>query len=311
MKLFIVKSIIFSLLVFGFFFWICAQADGTADSFYIRFTTPPQKSLIIGTSRAAQGIRPEVINFYMPESQIFNYAFTIAHSPFGPAYLRSIKRKLDPNSQEGIYIVTVDPWSISSICANPNDSNEFRELELCVARTRFVNLNPNIPYLFNFYDEHYFQLIKPTSSNFLHLDGWLEVNVPMDTISISERRKNKVAHYREALPNYKLSSLRADYLKKTIQFLKTHGDVYLVRLPVHSEIIQIESELMPEFDSIMSTITPMANGYLDMTMRNNDFQYTDGNHLYKDAGSEVSKIIAEWMIWQKKNFSHEQVELSN
>ena len=32
-----------------------------------------------------------------------------------------------------------------------------------------------------------------------------------------------------------------------------------------------------------------------MTEHNNLFVYTDGNHLYKSSGEEVSEIVAEWI----------------
>jgi len=94
---------------------------------------------------------------------------------------------------------------------------------------------------------------------------------------------------------FKIIQERLDYLKKTIELLKLHGKVYMVRLPIHPKMFEIELKLLPEFNKIISPIAKMTNGYLDMSNENNCFQYTDGNHLYKKSGQLVSKEIAEWI----------------
>ena len=89
---------------------------GGVDAFYGRFASPPAGSLILGTSRAAQGIRPAVLAARLGgqfEGPLLNYAFTLTHSPYGPAYLASIRRKLRPEVRHGLFIVAVDPWSLS------------------------------------------------------------------------------------------------------------------------------------------------------------------------------------------------------
>ena len=94
MKRFILQLALILSVLIGCIFLVLNKADGGTDPFYIRFTTPKQQNLILGTSRAAQGLQPHVfdsicnVNFY-------NYSFTIAHSPYGPTYLNSIKKKLN------------------------------------------------------------------------------------------------------------------------------------------------------------------------------------------------------------------------
>lgn len=96
---FIVKTLSFSLVISILFLWICSNADGYTDPFYMRFTTSKQNSLILGTSRAAQGLQPKFFDSILKET-ILNYSFTVAHSPFGKTYLRSIKKKMDLNSKK-------------------------------------------------------------------------------------------------------------------------------------------------------------------------------------------------------------------
>ncbi|RDC62894.1 hypothetical protein [Adhaeribacter pallidiroseus] len=64
---------------------------GHLDTHYTRLTTTKAPSLIIGTSRAAQGILPLMFKEMAPHMQ--NFAFTIMHTPFGPTYLDLIHKK--------------------------------------------------------------------------------------------------------------------------------------------------------------------------------------------------------------------------
>ena len=296
MKNFILKTLAFSFVIVLIYIWVCSNANGYSDPFYIRFTTPKQSSLILGTSRAAQGLQPKVFENIL-NKKIANYSFTMAHSPYGATYLNSIKRKVNTNSKDGLFIITVDPWSICSLTEIPDDTLNFRELKLALANTTVVDTDPNIPYLFNNWNEQYYKLIsRKKSIMFLHEDGWLEVNINLDSIDIDKSVAIKEKMYREdLLPKAKFSKTRLDYLNKTIEYLNSYGDVYLVRLPMHPKIMQIENELLPNFNALMKEPSILTKGYLDLTSQNSDFKYTDGNHLHKSSGERVSEIIANWI----------------
>ena len=220
MKKLLLKTAIFCFAALLLFLLILAQADGHTDPFYIRFTSPKQTHLMIGTSRAAQGLQPSVFDSIL-NIKAYNYAFTVAHSPYGETYLNSIKQKLKDTTSNGLFIVTVDPWSISSKLEKPNDAEQFRELDLCVGKTPFVNHKPNFIYLIrNLSGEYYKIFLQPKSATFLHDNGWLEVSVSMDSLKTMARTNAKVEDYRKnLLPYYKYSSLRFDYLQQTIEFL--------------------------------------------------------------------------------------------
>ncbi|MBK7247032.1 MAG: hypothetical protein IPI05_05090 [Flavobacteriales bacterium] len=53
------------------------------------------------------------------------------------------------------------------------------------------------------------------------------------------------------MPTDTLSTRRIAYLRKTIDLLKQHGTVLLVRLPVHSDIHGSEERYMPDSDRFM------------------------------------------------------------
>ena len=93
MKRFIIKIFIFSFFPLVTLFGIFLLENGTSDPFYQRFITDEKKSLIIGTSRAAQAIQPKILNTILGlegKNEIFNYSFTLMHSPFGKIYQKNL-----------------------------------------------------------------------------------------------------------------------------------------------------------------------------------------------------------------------------
>jgi hypothetical protein len=303
MKRIIFQTAIFVLITGLSFLLILCQADGRSDALYLRFTTKPQTNLIIGTSRAAQGLQPKIFDEVLKkEDPFFNYAFTLAQSPFGSVYLNSIQKKLDTTKKKGTFIISVDPWTICSDTKDPNDSTNFREASLALANTTNVNTKPNLGYLYHNFGGKYHQILFPVNSKmYLHEDGWLEMNLRTDTATIHQRTLKKMKDYRfNVLPKYKFSSLRLQYLLKTIQYLNNYGDVFLVRIPVSEEMMTIENELMPNFDSKIRAAILLSKDYLDLTKENSSFTYTDGNHLYKKSGAVVSEKIANWIMLKKR-----------
>ncbi len=295
MKKFIFKILSFILISVLLFLAVCYQVDGYSDSFYINFTTPKQSSLILGTSRAAQGLQPKIFDAIL-KKQFSNYSFTVLHSPFGETYLNSIKKKIDTNTKQGIFIIAVDPWSLSSFTKSPEDSLSFREIKLALGNTKIVNIKPNPFYLMNNRDQRFYDLIIDKQSDFfLHDDGWLEVNIALDSLKEEDVDK-KIKTYRKGmLRKAQFSKTRFKYLLKTINFLNAYGEVYLVRLPIHEKMMTVDNALMAHFNEDIEEAITLSKGYLDLTTMNKDFHYTDGNHLHKSSGKIVSNIIANWI----------------
>ncbi|MBL4662632.1 MAG: hypothetical protein JKY22_03535 [Flavobacteriaceae bacterium] len=295
MRKFLIHSVLFLVLVSGSITFVFFQADGYTDPFYARFTTPKQSSLIIGTSKAAQGIRPDVLNKILPDS-IYNFAFTIAHSPFGPAYLNGVKCKLSEVTKDGIFIVAVDTWSISDAHDDPNDENLFDENRSFLNNLTTVSSNPNIPYLLTYYKNGFAKIFDRDSVAFLHDDGWLEINIKVDPKTVDIRIQNKAASLEEKKNRFQLSETRLSYLYKTITYLKERGEVFVVSLPVHPKLTQIEMAVVPEFTELMNKLSRETYvPYLNLMEENEGYTYTDGVHLYRDSAKEVSERIGKWI----------------
>ena len=278
-------------------------ANGKIDAFYLRFTTDKQHSLVLGNSRAAQGIIPNIVdeslsnlNFQGP---LFNYGFSLSTSPYGPYYLESIKKKLDTTTTDGLFILSVDPWSISRDAdLKTDDPSQYAEAHLIPYNMRFVNSDPNIEYLFKNYYKGWGDMIIAntvrTTQAELHPNGWLEVTIPMNAARHKQRVTEKVQRYRaENFYVKKFSPVRLTYLNKTIEYLKSFGRVYLVRIPLDPGLAEVEAEYLPEFDTLMRTCA-MRNDvpYLNYLSENELYQTTDGNHLYKESAKLFSQKLA-------------------
>lgn len=299
MKKFLTYTSLFILLVAGVFMAMLFRAGFEVDEFYGRFTTPKQHAFILGTSRAAQGLNPEVLNQELHRNDFFNYSFTNEHSPYGPVYLKSIQQKHAAEKKDGIFILTVDPWNVGSDKNNPDDEKLFRENELMLSGMWSVNSKPNFLYLLKYYDGSYFNILtkKQDSQLHLHENGWLEVIVPTDSASVSKRTRERMKLYREeTLQRYSFSSTRLSWLGKTAEYLRQYGKVYLVRLPVSDEMLSIEMEQNKSFDVIIREFAREMNlPYLDISSENDQVAFTDGNHIARQSVADVSKRVADFV----------------
>lgn len=301
MKRFLLHTFLFISLVLITLYGVFWQAGGHSDDpFYVRFTTHKQQSMILGTSRAAQGLLPAVFNEVLGRDDLYNFAFTAPHSPWGPTYLGAIKKKIN-QSKEGIFVLDVSPLNLSIGKGLPDDTLSFNEVNLTLAKINSVDSKPNIPYLLNNYRDNseggrYYDLIRKSKWMYLHEDGWLEIFCNQKCLDGMEANiKVKVESYKKQLPAQKYSETRRNYLIKTIEYLKQFGKVYLVRLPLHPEMMKLENQYMPDFNDKIDSAVQLSSGYLDLTGQNAEFIYHDGNHLYSESAREVSKIIAEWI----------------
>ena len=295
-KRFLLKIGFFLGAALLFFTWCLSRADGGFDPYYLRFTSGRQSSLILGTSRAAHGLQPQVLNAALGRTDVYNYAFSLTHSPYGPTYLNSIRNKLKEN-KKGIFIVTVDPWSLASDRKNPNDILLFGESSLALGKISSTERKPNFNYLLKTPGNPYLKIFIKSRTMFLHDDGWLEVSIGMDSVSKSVRKKEKIDYYKEVyLPAYSFSQVRMFYLEQTVAFLKKHGNVYLVRLPVDPDILAFDHQIDPDFIYKMQLISKKKKvPYMDLSARGAEFEYIDGNHLYKNSGRKVSLIVGKWI----------------
>lgn len=276
-------------------------ADNKTDEYYVKLTTPKQTSLIVGSSRAAQGIQPQFINLQLRNEKIYNYAFSRVHTPYGKAYFNSIKRKLNKQSKDGVFILEVNPWVISSQTKNPEDSLNFKDNNSFAEVVKCVNCNPNFEYLIYCYDKSYRHILldkiktKTINTN-VDVNGWCEVDVSKNkTDSFDKIHSQTIKRYAQILNKYSgVSETRINYLERTIKYLQQYGTTYLVRLPVSTEMLAIENQLISDFDVRMENLSNKLNTeYINFMINNEKYNYIDSHHLDKKSGEQISKYIAE------------------
>jgi len=284
-------------------FYFISKIDGSVDPFYTKITSPKQSNLIIGTSKAAQGIQPDVLHKTLKNS-FFNYSFTLNSSPYGEVYLNSIKNKLNTTlKKDNIFILTVDVWSLSSLTDNPNNSKKFREANSFLHTITNVSQKPNFKYLLNYFNGNYYTVFLNNTSAFLHENGWLEVSLSEDKNSVERRSNHTIKLYEDKINIYKLSDIRIQYFMETIKYLNNYGDVYIVRLPVDPKLYAIENQILPNLELTIANGIEISKGYLDLSTMNSDFTYTDGVHLNPKSGKIVTKKISDWILESKEKLN--------
>ncbi|MFC0263481.1 D-alanyl-lipoteichoic acid biosynthesis protein DltD [Fontibacter flavus] len=304
-----IKKFLFKVLIFFGFISVSITVvflleNGTADPFYQRLITGQKKSLIIGTSKAAQGIVPSVLNQKLgleKEDEIFNFSFTIVHSPFGKVYNERIFQKLKPNSKDGIFIITVDPWSLSADCKDIENESNYIENRLFLGKISKVNsIYIHWEYILSHYINSYYEIILRyfmNNSMKVHPDGWLEVNLKQGDIGYENRVKSREKEYIERVKNQCFSKERFKSFENLIVTLKERGNVYLVRLPVDPKLIGFDKQVLPDFDTKISSIVKKYGiQYLDYSDKTDLFSYTDGEHIQKKSAKIISGEIANLIL---------------
>ena len=211
---------------------------------------------------------------------IFNYAFTFGEIAYGDYYLESIKRKLEPNTNNGLFILEVNPWLLTERETDNFKNNVFFEACSPPHNMQFPNSNPNFEYfLKNIKNTHFTTIFKRKSR--LHDDGFFEDhNIPSDSIAIAQANKNREKDYIGFTKKHKISAYRIKKLEQTIQFLVPHGKVILLRMPNAPKFDQIENKFWKNFDNDMKLMASKNSAfYLNYTLKPKRFDFFDGIHL--------------------------------
>jgi len=297
MKKFITKLLVFSIFVVCIIMLLLWRYSGYVNEFYGKFTSPKQYSLILGDSRSFQGIQPSVINKRLDndfQTPIYNYSFTIEQVSYGEPFLESIKKKIDPDTKNGLFILSVHPWVLAKREKDDFENNVFFEDEFLPNNMHFTSMNPNPEFFFRNFETFHFKSVFRKLSQ-VHEDGWMEdSNMTTDTAVQNSWKKKWLASYNKFNNKWETSDYRLAKLNKTIEFLKNHGTVVLVRMPLDKTIVAVEEKFWKDFDSDITTIAK-ANGirYFNYARSNSPFVNYDGVHLNKEQGALFTNALCD------------------
>lgn len=276
--------------------YVFSFSSGHFDFYYKRVALPKQHSLVLGVSRAAQGIVPSKMDSVLgPDyAPLFNYAFAANYSPFGRVYFNAIKGKLKkPSIKKAMFILTVDPRSIS-VSKDHKDTNDLIDQYSFLNHLDCFACEPNLDYILygheTYYKKIFLNMIR--GEGYLHNDGWLEIIIDNSEASRNSRMaaKLKDQNYER---DYTASDYRLKYMLKTIDFLMERGEVYLVRLPLHSNVLERQNESYPDFDHLLETLALKRNiPYWDYSQDYN-YNFTDGSHMTAQSARRFSIQLAQ------------------
>ncbi|AZA53035.1 hypothetical protein EG348_08425 [Chryseobacterium sp. G0201] len=298
MKKFLFKISFYIFGIIAVLLFLGTYADGNTDDNYMHFTGPKPSNMILGDSRGVQAVVPDILDQKFKDRKFSNFAFNIADSPYGKVYFEAIKKKIDPDTKNGIFILTVDPWNLS-INKDIKTEKEYAENNSALADMHFYDVNPNYEYLFKHFSKTWFYIYRDReevgkSNTFLHKNGWMEVTVNVHPDSIGKREVKKVKEYGDFAKTQKMSQYRLEAFENTIKYLKNKGSVYIVRIPGSKRIMDIENSYSPDFSKRIDDIAKKNNvKFFDFSPKYNDYIYTDGNHMYKESGKVFTSQIAD------------------
>lgn len=301
------KLIGFSILPFAVIVYSVYLLKKNNNDYYERFSSPQQTAFILGSSRAAS-VDPQVLDSILtssyPNLKMYNYAFTWAHSPYGPVYLNSIKKKLDPKTKNSLFILTVEPTAVMVDRNSPDAIENYIENDKFIATLNTVNVNPNVEYLLESYDKsitNELNMIVLPPKNVMAITKVLD-NGKWDTKIIkdfnpktkAELNATKMREFNVRMAGLKKSENRLNYLAETISFLQEHGQVVLVRMPISKTAYDIENKHYADFDGRIASITKSKKiDYINYNDIKHDFYWTDEVHLTHSSMNDFSKMLGD------------------
>lgn len=269
---------------------------GYADYFYVKFTTPKQKSLILGDSRVFQGIQPAVLDENLEgfELPVYNFGFMLTQTAYGDDYLDAVKRKLDPETKNGIFILQVNPWILSERPRDDVKNRVFFESDMPPHNMRLVSTDPNPEYFFKNFSLFHFRAIFRKVAK-VHDDGWLELKTPkLDSSATEKLRKEEYQRYKKLCESFRPSDYRMKKLEETIRFLQKHGTVVLLRMPGGKPIVDLENNFWKGFDNGIYAITKKTDvRYIDYSQSPVTYQSFDRVHLTNESGRLFTESLSD------------------
>ncbi|WP_303317695.1 hypothetical protein Q4Q34_17420 [Flavivirga abyssicola] len=306
MKDFVFKIVIFCILFAAVYaFFVDKLSKEYVDPYYNKFSQEAN-GLILGLSRASEGISPEIIeeelNNCSFEKPIVNFAMNTVQSSYGEIYLRGIKKKLKPNSKNGLFIVSISPGSFTAPFGM-NDKNIFdMDKEGIIGKIDNFTSAPNYSYIVSTYPLPLYNTLHDFDKwdhHKPHPSGWNEITQNGRFNKIGENDINHwksltIRYYKRKVEKEQFSNYRLNYFIKTIQYLKTIGNVFIVRLPADTDIIKTENDLWKGFDKQFDSISKQHDvKFLNYSSLGSDYKTYDGSHMLSTSAKKFSKLLGK------------------
>ena len=289
MKGFIKFSVVSLVFILALHFYAAYVAGGRFDDNYNKFTMEAKGSLILGSSRATHGLNPE----FILENKIVNFAFDAFSSPFSKEYNSAIYSYLgDSFKSKGVVVIEVNPWTLS---IDTSLSEPYREKSRILSMGISFGNKPNYDFLFSDYKHGWGKIILdevlfPSKSKYLHENGWIEVSLDMEESAMQERKSSLLSSYQKKAKHSVVSEYRVNSLIELIDTLNDFKKVFIVKLPVCTELLEIESSFFNK-DSVYSLIQDKLPVTEFIELSSEDLKWIDGHHVYKNSVGLMSERL--------------------
>ncbi|MEQ8706291.1 MAG: hypothetical protein RIC19_20325 [Phaeodactylibacter sp.] len=287
----LVKGVIIGGLVLWPYVTISLKQIKAVDCFYPKLTHRAEH-LILGVSRAAVGIAPEVLKSELGlKERVLNFAFIGAVTPYGPDYSRLVHRKIAKGEEPPVFILSVHPDNLSKI----KNRDLWRERSHPVYDLFFVNLNPNVEYILRNIRRKKATLInfKPTalSASFRFFEGgWMGLEGRRAAEFLEEEAETIIRLTNKKIP----APERLKALSDLVASLNALGSVILVRMPVSPDVREKEDAIFPDFDEKLKGLAARADvPYLDFSEQSSDFTFFDAHHLNVEGSRVFTRVLAK------------------
>ncbi|MCF7568639.1 hypothetical protein L3X37_09705 [Sabulilitoribacter arenilitoris] len=302
---FIIKISLFCLLFIAvYLFYVNKLSKGYVDQYYNKLTQE-SGSLVIGLSRADQDIVPQVLEkqlndleFDMP---ITNFAMNLNHSAYGELYLKGIKEKLKPNLKQSLFILSVSPGAFTAPLKMKDEDIFEMDKKGIIGKTKDLKHKPNYDYIINNFEHPlYYSIISLNSwsHHYAHDNGWNEVKLINNSDKLKKEdmllwKTQTIDYYNKKKELQEVSKYRINGFIETVKYLKTKGEVFLVRLPADADIIDFENSHWQSFNKEMDSISQNQNvAFFNYTMQNTNYQTYDGSHMVSESAKAFTKQLS-------------------
>jgi hypothetical protein len=273
--------------------------NGSESLGLYKFSGPPRKGLVLGISRVARAIQPEILNKEL-DTEILNFGIDLRSTSYGDIYLEAVKRRLDSNITDGVFILSVEPWSISCVRDSVSQDLLFPEENSTYSKLWTYEPSVNFEYLIRDYKKGWGNLLitylRNNSKAVCHKDGWIDLSTPVDSNKMRLRKNSEIKWLKDLVPFFSLSDERKKAFESLIEFLNTKGEVYLIRLPIDDDFYNLENNYMPNFNSYIDSISARYRvPYYEMQSLSPMVIFNDGHHLNRDFAPFISQKVADWI----------------
>ncbi len=301
-----ISKILGLLLVFAasYYFLVDRLSHRYVDPYYPKFTQEAG-SLILGISRAGEDINPSVLEKTLGSNNIklpiINFALFKYQSPYGDIYLEGIQKKLINQDKPGIFILSATPGNFSAPKNMTAEDILDMDKKMTMGKIKNFTTYPNYNYIINCYEQPLYNALfpHPFENQIAHTNGWNEIVLETPSFSITKENMKYYKSFNEReyariAKNEAIAEYRIDSFRKIISYLKTRGQVFIVFLPAHEDILAIEHEFWPD---LKGTIVDIAKNqgvaYLDYNSSQEDYLFYDGSHMESESANRFSRILSQ------------------